>query len=67
MQEYTPATLAAYLRRTPTQAMREAIEAYEQGHITVGELESKLLMQVQRERDGHTTTDQPIAAASEPD
>ena len=51
MQEYTPAALAAYLRRTPIQAMREAIEQYEAGLLTIGELESKLLFQVQRERD----------------
>lgn len=51
MQEYTLAALAAYLRRTPIQAMREAIEEYEAGHITLGELESKLIFYVQRERD----------------
>ena len=51
----TPAALAAYLRRTPTQAMREAIEQYEAGLLTIGELEMKLLFQVQRERDRSDT------------
>ena len=51
MQFDTPAALAAYLRRTPIQAMKEAIEEYEAGYLTIGELESKLLFLVQREKD----------------
>ena len=52
MREITsPAALAAYLRRTPIQAMREAIAQYEAGYLTIGELESKLLFLVEKERE----------------
>lgn len=52
MREITsPAALAAYLLRRPTQVMREAIAQYEAGYLTIGELESKLLFLVEKERE----------------
>lgn len=51
MPDWTPATLAAYLTRPPTVAMKEAIEAYEQGFMTLEELKQKLTLYLKREED----------------
>ena len=60
-EDFTPAMLAARLLRRPTASMREAIEQYEQGIITLGELEMHLYFQVQRERDLSATREQAIS------
>ena len=51
MPDWTPASLAAYLLRPPTVAMKEAIEAYEQGFMTLEELKEKLALYLKREEE----------------